>query len=108
MDSPENPENNRANDRVVYPVRVDYEIRLGGRTIAFETIFRVTVGSGPGDGTIDLDETSRISVEDLQRPFPLASQISKFDENASALMITGTSKHGMRDRVAISPTIAAT
>lgn len=105
--SPEYPESNRGNDRVSYPVEVDYEIPIGGRAVLFDTRFTAYVGSGLEDGTLDLDETDRIGVDDYHLRFKPRWQTYRFEEADGTLVVEGVSAKGDRYRVRIRPTIAA-
>jgi hypothetical protein len=105
-ESSEYPEENRGNDRVRYPVRVEYEVPTGGRRTAFETTFTAFVASGPDDGMVDLDETDRVSIDKFHLRFLPAFQVYSFDNVDSTFIVTGISKRGESYRVVIRPTIA--
>jgi hypothetical protein len=104
-DSREYPDENRGNNRVYLPVVVEYEIPTGGRRTVFETAFYAFVGAGPDDGTVDLEETDRISINDFHLRFLPAFQTYRFDDAEGTLIVTGISKTGKPYSVVIRPTI---
>jgi hypothetical protein len=104
--SPEYPEENYCNDHVRYPVNVIYIWKNGRSKITFHTEFCAFIGAGPDEGMVDLDETSKVSVDTFHLRFRPAFQKYSYDRFDHSLVISDTSqKMGGRYEVRITPNI---
>ena len=106
QDSPEYPQDNIANDHIRYPVNVVYTWANEQSKIEFLSEFRAFVGSGPDDGTVDIDDTAKVRIEDFHLQFKPAFQKYTYDPADHALLISDTSpKMGGNYTVRIKPNI---
>lgn len=106
-ESSEYPKENIANTVVVYPVIVVYSCPDRTRNRTFHTQFRAFVGSGPDDGTIDIDAAGDVVIEDYHLSFKPAFQRYEFERKSGSLIISGSSpKMEGSYKVTITPTIA--
>ena len=105
-DSPEYPDENFGNDHVQMPAEILYEWADGRSRIEFRSEFRAFVGAGPDDGTIDIDDTAKVRIEDFHLRFKPAFQNYKYNDVEKTLIISDTSpKMGGRYCIVIHPTI---
>lgn len=104
--SPEYPQDNLFNDHIHMPVDVTYTWGNGQSEITFPSVFRCFVGAGPNDGDVDIDDTSKVRIEDFHLRFKAAFQQYTYDRSSHSLVISDTSpKMGGRYEVRIRPNI---
>jgi hypothetical protein len=100
------PHKNFGNDRIHMPVDVVYEWGNGKSQVRFSSEFRAFVGSGPADGKVDIDDTSKIRIEDFHLQFSPAFQNYFYDATDKTLIISDSSpKMGGKYWVIIRPSI---
>jgi hypothetical protein len=100
------PKENFWNDHVHMPVEVIYEWGNGQSEIRFRSEFRAFIGAGPEDGTIDIDDTKKVKIEDFHLRFSPSFQRYFYNDTDKTLIISDSSpKMGGRYRLIIRPTI---
>lgn len=100
------PGENYGNDHVHMPVEVEYTWAGGRSKMTFETTFRAFIGSGPNDGSIDLDDTAKVRIEDFHLNFKPMFQDYQFDDDDNSLTIRDSSaKMGGKYSVKVMPTL---
>ncbi|MDK4738059.1 hypothetical protein PH547_04160 [Rhizobium sp. CNPSo 3464] len=105
-ESPEYPTENRGNDHIHFPIWVIYEWKKGGNhKKGFSSVFRVFVGSGPHDGTVDIDETAAIKITQYHLRFNPAFQKYEYDDGDHTLTISDTSEKMGQYVVLIAPAL---
>lgn len=105
--SDEYPHENYGNDHVQMPVEVEYTWAGGRSKMTFETTFRAFIGSGPDDGSIDLDDTAKVKIEDFHLSYKPVFQDYQFDQDDNSLIISASSaKMGGEYSVKVIPTLA--
>lgn len=105
-DSPEYPRENIANDRVRYPVDVAYTWCNGQSSIEFSSEFQAFIGSGPDDGTINIDDTAKVCSEYFHLQFKPMFQKYTYNSSDHSLIIADSStKMGGVYEVRIKPNI---
>jgi hypothetical protein len=104
--SDEYPEENFGNNHIWIPIAAVYTWPISRAPLSFRSTLRAYVGSGPDDGQIDIDDTTKVKIEDFHLRFHARWQDYRYDESDHALVISGSSdKMGGDYSVRVTPTI---
>lgn len=104
--SSEYPEENFGNNHIWMPISAIYTWPAAREPLSFRSTLRAYVGSGPDDGQIDIDDTTRVTIDDFHLRFQARWQDYRYDHCDHALVISGSSdKMGGNYSIRVKPTI---
>jgi len=104
--SDEYPEDNFGNNHVWIPISAVYIWAAARAPLSFRSTLRAYVGSGPNDGQIDIDDTTKVAIDDFHLRFQARWQDYRYDEGDHTLVISGSSdKMGGDYSIRVMPTI---
>lgn len=100
------PEDNFGNNHIWLPISAIYTWSAARAPLSFRSKLRAYVGSGPDDGQIDIDDTTKVTIDDFHLRFHARWQDYRYDDSDHALLISGSSdKMGGDYSVRVKPTI---